>query len=354
MPDPCRGGLGKLICGRIEDAVLLMGRVLRQDGRGSATDLRLAARVIEDAGGTFRPSAFEQAMGVMGTGKPRSLNTGASTTFLAPTGAGARSVYKPSPLECIPSRGPFPGRAFRLGIPHGHGHLAARDVGTYRLDEALGFGRVPPTGLLDGPFGRGSNQHWIFSTRSYPMLELARLRRHDAEMENRGPVPPYATEYQRLENPERTRLAIRAALQQYPRIQREQMAVLDYVIGNTDRHWNNFRTDRHGGIVAIDNTLSFPEFPDPIFGIRSDFVAEFRGVALSPEVVDRVRAVDPEMLRAAWADAGIGDKAITGALERLQEIRDHGMITGRAWPGDINGAPVDGGTAALPTGWIAT
>lgn len=330
-----------------------MGRVLRQDGRGSATDLRLAARVIEDAGGAFRPSAFEQAMGVMGTGKPRSLNTGASTTFLAPTAAGARSVYKPSPLECIPSRGAFTGRPSRLGIPRGHGHLAARDVGAYRLDEALGFGRVPPTGLLDGPFGRGSNQHWVFSTRSYPMLEWARLDRRDAQAKDRGPVSPSATEYQRLENNERTRLALRA-LQQYPRIQREQMAVLDYVIGNTDRHWNNFRTDRHGGIVAIDNTLSFPEFPDPIYGIRSDFVTEFRGVALSPEVVDRVRAVDPEMLRAAWADAGIGDKAITGALARLQEIRDHGMITGRAWPGVIIDAYIDARTAALPTGWIAT
>lgn len=353
MSDPGLGGLGKLICGRIEDAVQLMGRVLRQEGRGSAKDLRLAARVIEDAGGAFRPSAFERAMGVMGTGKPQPLNTGASTTFLAPTGAGSRSVHKPGPFECIPSEGGFPGRAFRLGIPRGHGHLAARDVGTYRLDEALGFGRVPPTGLLDGPFGRGSNQQWVFSTRSYPLLEWARLGRRDAGAKGHGPVSPSATEYQPLHNHERTRLALRG-MQQYPRIQREQMAVLDYVIGNTDRHWGNFRTDRHGGIVAIDNTLSFPEFPDPIYGIRSDFVTEFRDVALSPEVVDRVRAVDPEMLRAAWTDAGIGDKATAGALERLQEIRDHGMITGRAWPGVINGVLVDGGTAPLPTGWIAT
>lgn len=334
--------------------MLLMGRALRQDGRGSATDLRLAARVIEDAGGAFRPSAAEQAMGVMGSGKPQPLNTGASTTFLAPTNAGSRSVYKPSPLECIPSRGiGLLDMPFRRGIPRGHGQLAARDVGAFRLDEALGFGRVPPTGLLDGPFGRGSNQQWVFSAPSYPSLEWGRLSRREAAAKSRGQISPSATGYLPLNSHERFALALRE-LQRYPPIQREQMAVLDYVMGNTDRHWGNFRTDRHGGIVAIDNTLSFPEVPDPIFGIRSDFVTEFRGVVLSPEVVDRVRAVDPEMLRASWTDAGLGDKAITGALQRLQEIRDDGMITGRAWPGTINGAVVDLGTAPLPTGWIAT
>ena len=41
------------------------------------------------------------------------------------------------------------------------GHLAWREVATYKVSEALGLNCVPPTILRDGPFGEGSFQLWI-------------------------------------------------------------------------------------------------------------------------------------------------------------------------------------------------
>ncbi|WP_433574644.1 hypothetical protein [Nocardia brasiliensis] len=146
--------------------------------------------------------------------------------------------------------------------------------------------------------------------------------------------------------------AVAAAILAYPEQQREQMAVLDYVMANTDRNWDNYRTGRDNDIVAIDNSLSFPEVPDPHVGIRSDFVYEFRNRELSRETLAAVHAASPDQLRAAWTDAGLSDNAVAGALARLNEIRTHGAITGESWPGLINPADFRGKTKAMPTGWI--
>lgn len=287
-------------------------------------------------GDHFRASVLEQYMQTLRPGKPQPLGGGTSLTFEGRTRHAAAAVYKPGPLESFNfnSIGPIPART-RYGIPVGGGHLAAREVSASRLDEALGFGRVPPTGFVDGPFGRGSSQHWVHSTMSHGYRELLRQKAQG--------VP--TTRQEKM-------TAALEALRRYPKVQREQMAVLDYVMGNTDRHMDNFRTGRDGDIVAIDNSLSFPETPDSRFGIRSPFVWEFRNVELSEEVLARVRAVDLDQLRAAWTDAGLSVKAINGAMDRLVEIRTHGAITGDAWPGLINHQFVERETHPLPTGWI--
>lgn len=41
------------------------------------------------------------------------------------------------------------------------GHLAHREVACYLLDQACGWGIVPPTVLVDGPMGLGSLQWWV-------------------------------------------------------------------------------------------------------------------------------------------------------------------------------------------------
>ncbi|MFQ6225800.1 hypothetical protein [Nocardia sp. NPDC002869] len=307
--------------------------------RRTARDVRHAADELEAANRFTGASAFEQAMRDMGPRKPQPLGGGISTTFLADTPAGSRSVYKPAHLENLPLID-FGGiTRLRYGIPVGRGHLAAREVSAYRLDEALGFGRVPPTGLVNGPFGPGSNQQWVISGWSHPARVIRRLARIKPGVRKIRLSPSLVEE-------------IWETCLHYPRVQRDQMAVLDYVMGNSDRHAFNFRTDRHGGIVAIDNALSFPEAPDSRFGIRSDFVSRSLHTDLCPEVLERVRSVDPEYLRAAWTDAGLSDKAITGALARLQEIADNGAIHGTAWPGPIEGSWISTGTPNLPDGWI--
>jgi hypothetical protein len=327
-----------LLRDRLVGVVQRIGQAVggRVEGR-TAVKVQLSVDHLTAGDRAFRPSAFEQSVQALGPGKPQPLDEGTSMTFLGRTRYGGRSVYKPAAFENLPLIDPGPTR-IRYGIPVGAGQLAARDVSAFRLDEALRFGRIPPTGLVEGPFGRGSNQHWIYSAPSFPLLEIRRLRAQGVEL-----------------SPKEERAVVEQALLRYPEVQRQQMAVLDYVMGNTDRHLNNFRTGRDGEIVAIDNTLSFPEAPDPRFGIRSDFVKEFLDVELRPEVLERVRAVDLDQLRAAWTDAGLSDKAVDGALNRLIEIRTHGTITGDAWrPGTINTSHVKLETAALPAGWIET
>lgn len=182
--------------------------------------------------------------------------------------------------------------SLRQGIP---GDLANREVTASWVNEMFGFDRVPTTTMVDGPHGPGSVQQWVEGDDSLP---------HD----------------------------------QYPRVQQEQMAVFDYVIGNTDRHLNNYLTDSGGNIVAIDHGYSFPESPDPRYGIRSDFVGKNLNTPLSDEVMGSVRTVDPDQMRSMLQAAGLSEPAIDGVIARLNEVRARGMITGEAWPGLINGA----------------
>ncbi len=279
----------------------------------------------------FEPSAAELAMRRVSDPLVR-LGKGIGWTYRARSPGGGFSVYKPGYLEDMSDgNAPIP---LRYGIPFGAGHLAYREQAAYRVDEALGFGRVPPTTVADGPYGLGSNQIWVHS----------------------GPAHP-VTLVEDLSPEQRATLEIKAGLRHlitgYPRVQCEQMAVLDYVIGNTDRHLGNYRTGRHGEIVAIDHQLSFPESPDPRIGIRSGFVKQFLDVELSEEVMAQVRAVDLDRLRAALLDSKISEKAVDGALARLVEIRTHGKITGAAWPGEFTGLRVPWHfTEPLPVGWI--
>lgn len=316
---------------------------------------RLGTHAIERA---YQPSAVERALQTLSLDKPARIQEGFSSSFMGRSLGGARSVYKPSYLENLVDA--KTGLPWRYGIPRGYGQHAAREVAAYRVDEALGFGRVPPTTIVEkGPYGPGSNQIWILSS---PGRALAAWRRRPAaEQEasmtawrNSSSGEERAAIYEEWLRPNK----------EYPQVQREQMAVLDYVMANTDRHWNNYRTGRDGEIVAIDHALSFPESPDPRYGIRSDFVREFHNKELCAEVVDSARAVDMDRLRTALLDTGLSDKAVDGALDRLMEIRTHGKITGENWPGEILGAREVGQlmaetkptmaaeTAPLQEGWI--
>lgn len=200
------------------------------------------------------------------------------------------SVYDLGPDESRFFYKPYRGeKHLRVGIPAEPGSLARREVAAYRLDQLLGFNRVPPTALIDGPYGMGSVQQWVRSTDGTEIVS-------------------------------------------YSKLQRQQMAVLDYVMANTDRHWDNYRTGPNGEVVAIDHGLAFPESPDPKAGIRSDFVKSFQGDTLDDDVLRAVDAVDPKELRAALEDLQLSEKSIKGALARLEEIRTNRGITGEEWP----------------------
>lgn len=255
---------------------------------GTSTGSNIAARLQPtppSPGGHHQLSQAERAMQDRRIVSLEPLDPGnhANPAYIASLDDGTLGVYKPIQGEDA---------SLRQGIPGG---LAHREVAASRVDEAFGFHRVPTTTMMDGDHGPGSVQQFVNSTAS-------------------------------------------KAHHEYPRLQQEQMAVLDYVTGNTDRHTGNYRTDRNGNIVAIDHGYSFPESPDPRFGIRSDFVDKNLHTPLSNEVMTAVRAVDPDQLRNTLRATGLGEAAIDGTIARLTEIQTRGMITGEAWPGVINGA----------------
>jgi uncharacterized protein YukE len=228
-----------------------------------------------------QPSPRETALQNKKVTKVTELDPGnhANDAFKATFEDGSHGVYKPTAGADGSLRNSIPAEG-----------MAHREVATYRLDEQLGFGLVPTTTAVDGHRGPGSMQEWADSTPGRP--------------------PGH-----------------------YPAHQQEQMAVLDYITGNTDRHGKNYLTGADGSPVAIDHGYSFPEAPTD--AIRSDFVVQHLNAPLGDDVLDRVRAMDPEQVRGMLTATGLNDSAVDGAVARLREIQTHGMITGDAWRGPI-------------------
>lgn len=125
---------------------------------------------------------------------------------------------------------------------------------------------------------------------------------------------------------------------EYSRRERDQMAVLDYIIGNYDRGPRSWRTGRDGTPIAIDHGHCFPERTTEIGGIRSDFVDRALGVPLDAQVLAAVRAVDINRMWIELLSVGVSSTASAAALARLSEVAARGMITGQAWPRILPGA----------------
>ncbi|WP_157533844.1 hypothetical protein [Nocardia otitidiscaviarum] len=208
---------------------------------------------------------------------------------------GSRSVVKPFAGEI----------RTRASIPT-QGGQGAREVAAYRVNHLLGWDLVPPAGIADNAADLGPSAVMKF-----------------------------------VESDEASLIA------DYRRVDRHRMAALDYIMGNTDRHAGNYRTVAEPGRnrpVAIDHSLTFPEYPDTQFGIRSDFISHYMNEdrvpgddgKLHPDVLRDVRALHPDQLQAALGDLGLSDDAVRGAVDRLGEIQRDGKITGREWrPGII-------------------
>jgi hypothetical protein len=235
------------------------------------------------------------------------LNPGehVNASFLVKFKGGTYAVYKPrSGEEQIPWTGaarnfPENNPAVRIpALPPGRG--ADREVAAYRTDRLLEFNMVPTTTIWGGT-NKGLGAKGPGSLQSFER--------------SMGPKLP----------PER-----------FTRQERERMAVLDYVTGNTDRHNGNYLMSRQKKVIPIDHGNSFPE----TYGVplRSDFLKLHLDKPLERETLQKVRSLSPAKLREMLRDAGIGSAGAEGAVERLQEIQRHGRITGEAWKGIIHDA----------------
>ena len=97
------------------------------------------------------------------------------------------------------------------------GTLAQREYAAFLVDEAMGWHRVPPTALRDGPFGPGMVQTWVDVDESVDPVALVHSR--------------------------------------HPDLQR--IAVLDAVINNADRKGGHLLPLSSGSVMAIDHGVTF-------------------------------------------------------------------------------------------------
>ena len=97
------------------------------------------------------------------------------------------------------------------------GTLAGREVATYLVSEATGWGLVPPTVLRDGPFGPGMCQLWVDVVEGVDLRELA--------------------------------------VSDHPDLQR--MALLDAVVNNADRKGGHLLPTPDGRVLGVDHGVCF-------------------------------------------------------------------------------------------------
>ncbi|TDD06861.1 hypothetical protein E1181_11245 [Saccharopolyspora terrae] len=186
------------------------------------------------------------------------------------------------------------------------GDTPKREVAGSRLAEDLGFGRMTPKSVeWDGPKGQGVLQEWVGDAVPFDKLERSGSAR----------------------------------MSEFPIDDRQRAAIFDYVSGNVDRNMGNFmRRDGYNGLVLIDHGYCFPSSVDRAnYALDSPFITEFKDKPLSDEVLAGIRSVDTGRMEERLRLSGLSDDEINGALSRLREVQQSGMITGQAWGGDIRG-----------------
>ena len=145
------------------------------------------------------------------------------------------------------------------------GTLGKREVATYLVSEALGWGMVPPTVLREGPYGLGSVQFYIHSQEDLHFFSI----QHD---------PTYAGDLMRL-------------------------AAFDVITNNADRKSGHCLVDDDCRLWAIDNALTFHTEPK----LRT-VIWDFAGMPLPGHIRS-----DLEVLQETLAT----DSALTQALADL-------------------------------------
>ncbi|WP_433191966.1 SCO1664 family protein [Nocardia sp. CA-107356] len=167
------------------------------------------------------------------------VTTASNVTLVCDTdgsdGVSVRVVYKPV-------RGERPLWDFPDGT------LAGREVASYRVSDALGWGVIPETILREGPYGPGMVQRWVESVDNHTdqgnrldLVDLVPL----------GAVPDGFCEVLRAEDPAGNEVSLIHA--DDPRLQR--MAVLDVLINNADRKGGHALEGVDGQVYGVDHGI---------------------------------------------------------------------------------------------------
>jgi uncharacterized repeat protein (TIGR03843 family) len=178
-------------------------------------------------------------------------------------GINAQCVYKPvrgeRPLWDFPS-----------------GTLAGREVATYLISEAGGFGIVPCTVQRDGPFGPGMVQVWVDTDSERDLVDVCPP----------GAVPPGWLRVLRARGAD----GGPAVLVHADRPELRVMAALDVLTNNADRKGGHVLAGVDGGVYGVDHGLCL-HTEDKLRTVLWGWV----GTRLPDEVLERVRRLRSEL-----------------------------------------------------------
>nr|WP_239003856.1 SCO1664 family protein [Nocardia panacis] len=128
------------------------------------------------------------------------------------------------------------------------GTLAGREVASYLVSEALGWGIIPETILREGPYGPGMVQRWVRAVDNH----TERGDRLDlVDLCPVGAVPEGFCEILRAEDASGEEVSLIHA--DDPRLRR--MAVLDILLNNADRKGGHALEGVDGQVYGVDHGI---------------------------------------------------------------------------------------------------
>lgn len=197
------------------------------------------------------------------------------------------------------------------------GTLTGREVASYEIDRALGFGLIPPTVWReDGPAGPGMCQMWVDEDDDSRLVDVVAPDQVPA-----GWIPVLrATDG--IGNP--------VVLVHADDDRLKAMAVLDAILNNGDRKGGHVITDVEGRVWGVDHgvTLSVePKLRTVLWGWAGDAVPGELLEAVEALLV-HLRGGAPEIVR--WLDP----HEVRALIERCEELIHAGVfpVPNDEWP----------------------
>lgn len=177
-----------------------------------------------------------------------------------------------------------------------HGTLGLREVATAEIDEALGWGCVPPTVWReDGPHGPGSLQAWIDVADVGAPVDVFEASQAPAAWRVIAEGEGARGDHVCLAHEDTAAL--------------RRIAVLDCLVNNADRKGGHVLRATSGAVLGIDHGLTFhaePKMRTVLWGWAGDpiepaLMEDLRALREQwPALVDRLRVLlAPEEIRAA-------------------------------------------------------
>lgn len=122
------------------------------------------------------------------------------------------------------------------------GTLAGREMASYLLSEATGWGLIPPTVLRDGPFGPGMVQLWVDMEQDCGLVDIIAP----------DEVPQGWLTVLRAQDSRGDPVVLAHADDEELR----RLAVLDIVINNADRKGGHILRTPEGPVLGVDHGVS--------------------------------------------------------------------------------------------------